>query len=101
MATRLEPGSRTVTWTETRQIAVGYHDCANCGVETPEPAMSDLIRFAKMRPNGGVLWPGGTNDSDNWTPPGWTVEYGEGLICPDCTAVKREAFAQRRRAVKK
>lgn len=100
MASRIEQGSRTVTWTESRQVAVGFHNCTNCDVETPEPSMSDLIKFAKTRPHGGTLWPG-RDASDCWMPPGWTVEYGEGLICPDCTTVKREALTARRKAVKK
>ena len=100
MAVRIEKGSRTVTWTESRQIAVGFHECVNCSVETPEPPMSELIKFAKWHDHGGTLWPG-KDASDCWMPSGWTAEYGEGLICPDCTAVKREALATRRKAVKK
>lgn len=95
MGSRLEETSHEVTWTESRKITVGYHTCPFCGVETPTPSMSDMIKFAKMRPNGGYMWPG--DGRDGWTPPGWTIEYEEGLICPDCTAAKRTALMARRK----
>ena len=95
MKSRLEQSPRTVTWTESRLIHVGYHTCPVCCVETPEPSMTDLISFAKPRPNGGYLWPGA--GQDGWTPPGWTQEHELGLICPDCTAAKNAAFATRQK----
>ena len=96
--TRIAPGWRTVTWTCTREIAVGFHNCGVCCVETPEPTMSDLVEYAE---SGGraTFWPG-THPRGEWMPPGWTHDREEGLICPDCAAVKLAAFAARRKPSK-
>jgi len=47
MSSRLQEGHRTISWTVSRDIVVGYHDCDNCGVETPTPTDAELVEFAK------------------------------------------------------
>lgn len=91
-----------VSWTETREITVGHHNCGVCGVETPGPTMDQLVAFAKGVCNEReYLWPSDEQDEEGfpegYMPPGWTDEGGDrGLICPDCTAAKEAAFAARR-----
>lgn len=99
---RIEQPARTVTWEETASVAVGFRPCDGCWIETPEPATSVLVEFAKLG-GGRYLWPfdAGFSSGWMWKPPGWTE--GEGtpgaLHCPDCTRAIREAvaFALRRK----
>jgi hypothetical protein len=98
MSPRLEPTHRVVTWVETRNISVGYYDCAVCGIETPEPTMDRLIQFAQSN-RGRFMWPSSDYHQPGCLPPGWGLECteGTGLICPDCVAAKAAAFAARRK----
>lgn len=91
---RLEENRRTISWTETREILVGYHNCGVCGVETPEPTMDRIIEFAQSN-RGCFMWP--DRREDGCAPPNWTNDEELGDICPDCTAAKAEAFAKRRK----
>ncbi len=95
-APSLEEGPRTISWTEERTIAVGYHNCDVCGVETPEPTSAQMLEYAQSHNVGGTMWPG--SEAPGCMPAGWTQDYGTGLICPDCTAAKEAAFATRRKA---
>lgn len=93
---RLEREDRTVTWTEKRRVVVGYSNCGVCNVETPAPTQDRLIAFAKENYDGATMWP--DPEDENSMPPGWTDDQDEGLLCPECTATKRDAFDARRNA---
>jgi len=95
MAHRLEENHRTISWTVTSEILVGYHNCGVCGVETPEPTMAQMIEFAQER-NGNFMWPD-PNIPGCMPPGGWSDDNEEGLICPACTEAKNQAFAFRRK----
>lgn len=102
---RLADDARTVTYTESVEIVVGYHRCGVCNVETPEPTTEQLLARAKNIREGyprhprpsGYLWPGLAPYGEQFMPAGWSNDYDLGIICPACTAAKREAFAQRRK----
>ncbi len=103
MATRLMDykDRKTVTWTVSHSICVGYSDCEVCGKETPEPTMERMIEFAKHdslpgNDGRGFMWP--DDDKPGCWPPEWTTD-GEGHLCPECTEVKNNALATRRKAL--
>jgi hypothetical protein len=98
MTHRLEESNRTVSWTVTAEVCVGYHDCGVCRIETPEPTMDQMLEFAQSR-SGCFMWP--DRDKDGCTPTGWEWDGEEGWICPDCVAARNAAFALRRKPRRK
>jgi hypothetical protein len=79
----------TYTTTHTKVIGIGYHNCINCNMETPDPPESELIRFDKSV-HGEYIWPG-----DHWMPPKWNM-FNNYLICPECSALVTEVFKSRK-----
>jgi hypothetical protein len=94
MTQHLEEGYRTVSWTESRDLCVGYNDCGVCGLQTPEPTMDRMVEFARSGNGRCFMWPG--NDRDSWMPPNWSYDRERGLLCPQCTQAKNDALAWRR-----
>ena len=68
MTHRLEETNRTVSWTVTAEVCVGYHDCGVCQVETPEPTMEQMLEFAKSG-RGCFMWP--DINEEGCQPGGW------------------------------
>jgi hypothetical protein len=86
----LEKGTRTVSWTVTRKVAVGYHRCGVCGRWTPPPPPHVLEAVCRAGPSVQYLWPG----DPGWSPEGWTHDDERGHVCPSCTRVKNEAWGR-------
>lgn len=85
--------TRRVSYLTTESVAIGYRDCAVCGVETPTPPDDVLVDFARAS-TGSTLWPG--RNRDEWVPEGWAFcDLARGMICPDCAAAVRVAIATR------
>lgn len=84
------------------KVAVGYNDCCICGVECPGPTDEQLLLFARSH-GDDYLWPG--PDDNEYMPAGWSFDLLEdgdegGLLCDECTTVKRNALNARRRKLK-
>lgn len=101
MTVRIADLPRTVTWTESSTVRIGFSTCGGCGIETPEPPDSALIEFAREGGGGRTLWPADAGFSSRWMwmPSGWSQELvtkadgGVALLCPICTRVVREAIS--------
>lgn len=95
--TRLADKRVTVSWTETEEILVGYHNCCVCQAETPDPTAEQLLEFAQRVGGDSLMWPDA--NTPGRMPTGWhrEVEEGSGFLCPDCWQAKQTAFAPRRR----
>lgn len=98
MAHRLEEAPRTVTWSASRDIVIGYRDCQLCGVETPTPTMDQLVAFARECEDL-YYWPFpdvyayGHPDNRKFAPIGWSHDSGIGNLCPACTVILADAKA--------
>lgn len=91
--TRIADGTRAVSWTESRTIAIGHHSCSWCGAETPTPTDADIVDFMRSvdgRPS--TIWPG-----DDWKPAGWLYIDGE-WFCPACAKARARALERARQA---
>src|ERR1700685_1314079 len=95
MAHRLEEQPRTVSWTTERKALIGYHDCYNCGTETPSPTDDVIVKYLQHCQtnsfSGEYLWPG-----ESWLPSGWT-KTSQGLLCIACNEAVQTALAARRK----
>jgi hypothetical protein len=95
MSCRIGDGARSVSFTTTVSIAIGYQDCHFCGAETPTPSDDVLVKVARDIAAEGAqattLWPQG-----GWMPPGWQV-HDSHLTCPGCVAAINAALAERRK----
>ncbi len=98
MKSRLEEKPRTITWTETytRDIVIGFRDCAGCGTETPVPTDAQMLAFAKYAIDHGrhFMWPA-VDIENGCIPVGWVYREGE-LFCPGCEQAQRDALKARR-----
>jgi hypothetical protein len=88
-----QPYNLTYTLTYFKTIDIGYNNCQNCGMETPDPPESVLIDFhKKTQGRANFIWPG-----SDWIPEGWTSYIAlNTLICPECTNVVTEALRVRK-----
>lgn len=89
----VDPRPLTVSWTASAVLYIGHHRCDWCRRPTPVPTSSQLIAFARERPDSITVWPfESPDDPGAFIPPGWTKR--EGLeLCGECTQEYDRAVA--------